>query len=320
MSLRKTAIFAAIVAALSIGAADAWARAGGGSSSGSRGSRTYSAPSSTPTAPRSAAPIERSMTPQTAPSPGMGAPGMARPGGLGGFLSGGFGKGLLGGLLGAGLIGMLMGHGFMGGLGGLMSILGLVLQIGLLILVVRLAMNWFRNRQQQPAFAGPQGGADPAYRSAEGPLPGGAGGGAPAFGKVEIVKSDFDAFERRLIEVQTAYSNADGAALGRLATPEMVGYFHQEVEANAARGQVNRIGDVRLLQGDLAEAWREPGAEYATVAMRFALTDAMVDKASGKVVSGSTTQPQEATELWTFRRPTGADSTGWVLSAVQQTR
>lgn len=318
MSLRKTAIFAAIVAALSIGAADAWARAGGGSSSGSRGSRTYSAPSSTPTAPRSAAPIERSMTPQTAPSPGMSAPGMARPGGLGGFLSGGFGKGLLGGLLGAGLIGMLMGHGFMGGLGGLMSILGLVLQIGLLILVVRLAMNWFRNRQQQPAFAGPQGGADPAYRSAEGPLPG--GGGAPTFGKVEIVKSDFDAFERRLIEVQAAYSNADGAALGRLATPEMVGYFQQEVEANAARGQVNRIGDVRLLQGDLAEAWREPGAEYATVAMRFALTDAMVDKASGKVVSGSTTQPQEATELWTFRRPTGADSTGWVLSAVQQTR
>jgi predicted lipid-binding transport protein (Tim44 family) len=317
MSLRKTAIFAAIVAALSIGAADAWARAGGGSSSGSRGGRTYSAPSATPTAPRSAAPIERSMTPQTSPSPGMASPGMARPGGLGGFLSGGFGKGLLGGLLGAGLIGMLMGHGFMGGLGGLMSILGLVLQIGLLILVVRLAMNWFRNRQQ-PAFAGPQGGADQAYRNAGGPLPG--GGGAPAFGKVEIAKADFDAFERRLGEVQAAYSNEDGLALGRLATPEMVGYFRQEVEANAARGQVNRIGGVRLLQGDLAEAWREPGAEYATVAMRFALTDAMVDKASGKVVSGSTTETQEATELWTFRRPTGADSTGWVLSAIQQTR
>jgi len=37
--------------------------------------------------------------------------------------------------------------------------------------------------------------------------------------------------------------------------------------------------DVKLLRGDLAEAWREGNADYATVAMNFALKDSMVERA-----------------------------------------
>ena len=51
----------AMLGALSFVATAADARVGGGGSSGSRGSRTYSAPPSTNTAPR-AAPIEKSFT------------------------------------------------------------------------------------------------------------------------------------------------------------------------------------------------------------------------------------------------------------------
>jgi predicted lipid-binding transport protein (Tim44 family) len=47
--------------------------------------------------------------------------------------------------------------------------------------------------------------------------------------------------------------------------------------------------------------------------MRYALTDRMVDRASGKVVEQG---PSEATELWTFRRVRGGQ---WLLSAIQQT-
>jgi predicted lipid-binding transport protein (Tim44 family) len=77
---------------------------------------------------------------------------------------------------------------------------------------------------------------------------------------------------------------------------------------------VNRVSDVKLLQGDLAEAWREGNSEYATVAMRFALNDTTVDRASGRVVDGG---PQEVSEMWTFRRSNGGP---WLLSAIQQTR
>jgi predicted lipid-binding transport protein (Tim44 family) len=71
--------------------------------------------------------------------------------------------------------------------------------------------------------------------------------------------------------------------------------------------------DVRLLEGDLAEAWREGGTDYATVAMKFALKDSMVERASGRTVEGG--KQSEVTELWTFLRARGGS---WLLSALQQ--
>src|SRR5262245_54565844 len=60
---------------------------------------------------------------------------------------------------------------------------------------------------------------------------------------------------------------------------------------------VNRVTDVKLMQGDLAEAWREGRSDYATVAMRFALKGFMVERASGRIVEGG--ERSEVTELWT---------------------
>ena len=93
----------------------------------------------------------------------------------------------------------------------------------------------------------------------------------------------------------------------------MLSYFTEGLARNASSGLVSQISDVKLLQGDLSEAWREPGAEYATVAMRYSLTDKLVERASGKVVDGGT---QEVTEFWTFRRAPGGT---WILSAIQDT-
>jgi predicted lipid-binding transport protein (Tim44 family) len=99
-----------------------------------------------------------------------------------------------------------------------------------------------------------------------------------------------------------------------MATPEMAGYFAEDIAENGRRGLVNRISNVKLLQGDLSEAWREQDADYATVAMRFSRTDVMVERSSGRVVEGNQ-QGGEAVELWTFRRPHGGV---WQLSAIQQ--
>ena len=126
---------------------------------------------------------------------------------------------------------------------------------------------------------------------------------------------DYEAFEKLLRDIQTAYGREDRAALRSLTTPEVTGYFTEELDANATRGVANRIEDVRLLQGDLAESWREGAVDYATVAMRFALVDYTVKKTDGTVVEGDRTKPTEAVEVWTFQRPAGG---GWVLSAVQQ--
>ena len=159
---RKRPIFLslAVASALVLLAGDiAWSRAGGGSSAGSRGGRTYSAPAPTNTAPGATAPMERSMTQPARPNAAPGAPGMAqnRPGGMfGGF--GGVMGGLAAGFLGAGLLGMLFGNGFMSGLGGFASMLGLLLQIGIVaFLGMFLWRMWQNRRRPAPAMAsGPQ--------------------------------------------------------------------------------------------------------------------------------------------------------------------
>jgi predicted lipid-binding transport protein (Tim44 family) len=290
---------------LAVSSADA--RIGGGVSSGSRGGRTFSAPPSTSTAPGTAQPFNRTFT-----QPG--SPGLGAPAGGGFFNRPGMGLfgGLAAGFLGAGLLGMLFGGGMFGGLGGLSSIIGLVLQIGLIIIVVRLAMSWWQRRHQTAsayAGAGAGVGAPSSFRTGTGF--GLGSGSAP----LELTPSDYEAFERLLSEIQAAWSNEDIGKLRTLATPEMVSYFTGDLDANKARNQINKTSDVKLLQGDLAEAWREGETDFASVAMRFSLVDKTLDRTTGQLVAGSD-QPAEVTEVWTFLRPRGA---GWELSAIQQT-
>jgi predicted lipid-binding transport protein (Tim44 family) len=320
-SFRTTFARAAVlaVAAMFLAAAQVDARPGRGGGFGSRGSRTWSAPAPTPTAPRQAAPIERSTV---QPAQGVNRPAAApmQPARPGGFFS--TRGGLLGGFLGAGLLGMFLGYGLFGGLGGLGSILGLLLQVALIVFLARLAFRWFQ-RRQQPAYAGatPGGAAATLHREPVQPRYPGAGGGGsrPAAGgdQVGIKQPDLDAFERLLGAVQKAYAEEDVTALRRLATPEAASFLAEELADNAGRGVVNHVADVKLLQGDLAEAWREGGTDYATVAMRFALRDWTTERATGAVVEGDPERPIEATEVWTFRRPRGGGD--WLLSAIQRT-
>jgi predicted lipid-binding transport protein (Tim44 family) len=328
-AFRPLLAFCALVAVLALTVSDADARAGRGGSFGSRGSQTFSAPPSTATSP-SARPIERSMTQpgQSGSTFGQRAP---TPSPVGGFLNRpGFLGGMFAGFLGAGLLGMLFGHGFMGGLGGgFASMLGLMLQIGIVALIGYLLWTWWQ-RRNQPALA-----SGPALRDANSGNPGspmsfgnsgfggagfGGGSGVPASAtrasgtdEVGLSPDDFNAFEKILTDVQTAYSAEDLAHLRREVTPEMLSYFSEDLATNASKGVVNRVSDVKLLQGDLAEAWREGDTDYATVAMRYSLNDQMVDRDSGRMVEAGA---DEATEVWTFQRARGGK---WLVSAIQQT-
>ena len=312
--IRALAIVLSVALPLAIAISEADARVGGGGSSGSRGSRTFSAPPSTTTAPGTAQPMNRTFTQPGTPGVGAPAAGAANKGGF--FNRPGMGMlgGLAAGFLGAGLLGMLFGGGLFSGLGGLSSIIGLLLQVALIVIVVRLAMSWWQRRHTPAsAYAGAPAegpGAQTSFRSGLGGF--GLGSSQPS---LEIQPADYEAFERLLGEIQAAWSNEDVAKLHTLATPEMVSYFSKDLEENKARNDVNKVTDVKLLQGDLAEAWREGETDFASVAMRFSLVDKTLERTTGRLVSGSET-PIEATEVWTFARRRGAD---WELSAIQQT-
>lgn len=334
---RSGRLFASLALAGLIGLAPVMADAKmGGGSFGSRGSRTFSAPPSTRTAP-GAAPIERSITPPPAAQPG---PAFQQPGFGAGARSmggGGFGRGLLGGLagglIGAGLFGLLTGHGLLGGIEGFAGFIGLILQIGVIFLLARLAYRWFLSRSVAPmggaagfrpqgaaAGTGFMGGHNMGFGG--GPATAGFASGAPPRAQTSplaVEPEDFNAFERILIETQNAYSREDVSGLQRFTTREVADTLEVDIARNRGKGVVNRISGVKLLQGDLSEAWREGQQDYATVAMRFSLVDVVEDRETGKIVSGDPAKSSESTEVWTFLRPSGSGPSGWRLSALQQT-
>jgi predicted lipid-binding transport protein (Tim44 family) len=295
-----------LAALIAFAPALALARAGDGSSFGSRGSKTYMLPPGTSTSPY-AAPFERSLTP---PSPSYAQPGYGAPrygyGGGSPFMSG-----LLGGLIGAGIGGLLFGHGLFWGIHGFGGLFGFLIQI---FLLVWLAKWLFRMVSGSTVFAGGgmarrmDMGAPPP-----GPVPMGRATATPP---IQIGPADYQAFEALLKAVQAAWSAHDLNTLRGIATPEMVSYFAEQMGEQTSRGVRNMVTDVRLEHGDLAEAWAEDGREYATVAMRFSMTDVTRDDV-GRVVDGSLAERITATEIWTFLRAPGGR---WVLSAIQQAR
>jgi predicted lipid-binding transport protein (Tim44 family) len=238
----------------------------------------------------------------------------------------GFGRSLLGGVMLGGLIGLLFGHGF----GGLAGMFGMILQVLLIGGVIVLLMRAFRSMQStNPAMARNSSNAnDLAYESASHRYT----DDARDFGlhreaspsqsapyrndsdEIRLTQDDLDTFERRLAEVQEAFGREDHAALRRLATPEMVSYLSEELADNAKNGVKNDVSDVRLLQADIAEAWREGDRDYATAAMLYSSRDVTRERMSGRVVAGAD-RSTETTELWTFTRQVDGD---WKLSAIQQ--
>jgi predicted lipid-binding transport protein (Tim44 family) len=309
VGLRSRVLAAAAVVGLLLAPAIADARLGSGSSMGSRGGMTFSAPPSTRTAPGYAAPMQRTLTPNS-PTPGYGAPayGQRSP----------FTSGLMGGLLGAGLFGLLFGGGFFGHGLGFGGFFGFLLQIFLIVMIGRFL--WRRFMGGQSVFAGGPG----LY--ARGGAPGGMMGGMPGASPspvrqpggppVAITQADFQEFEQLLQASQAAWSARDLNALRGMATPEMVGYFSEQLSDFASRGVTNTVTDVRLESGDLAQAWAEAGREFATVAMRFSMIDVTRDS-GGHVVDGSLAERVLVTEVWTFVRARGGH---WILSAIQQAR
>ncbi|BAT59732.1 Tim44-like domain protein [Variibacter gotjawalensis] len=275
----------------------------------------------------------------------------AAPAKTGFFNRPGFMGGLVAGMLGAGLIGALFGQGLFGNMAGMASFLGLLLQIALIGGIAFFAIRWWRNRQQpQPAFAGAPAGGPSEARSqfAMGAQPMGApqsmdaqpmgapqpmqnqayGNGAASNGyapqqqpgeptdEIGIKGDDYETFERLLTDMQSAYSREDRNALRNIVTDEMVGYLTQEIDDNVSRGVAAQLSGVKLLQGDLAEAWNEGPVDYATVAMRYEIVDALVDRNTKRVVDGDATKPVEAVEVWTFTRPKG--TMNWKVAAIQQ--
>lgn len=318
---RVLTLLAVFVLALSF-TADAFARAGKSSSSGSRGSRTFDRPMertiTTPPPASSAAP--GAQNPMYRPDalgqqPGMAAnQAMGRPGF---FQRNPVMGGILGGMLGAGLFGMLFNSSAFASAGSaapFASMLGMLFQFALIAGLVFLAVRFFRRKSQpQPAAHG-QEYARQSYDAA-------APQAAPQIQAARVEKefdtaeADLNAFTDVILGVQASWSAGDPVKMRQFATPEMVSWMSEDLSRDASNGVQNMVEDVTLLKGDVVESWREGDKEYVTAQVTFTSKDYMIRLEDGAVVEGSAHNPVEATERWTFVRSQGGR---WLMSAIEQ--
>jgi predicted lipid-binding transport protein (Tim44 family) len=183
-------------------------------------------------------------------------------------------------------------------------------------------LRWvFRRFGWRQASAGPGYGGGYSYERQDyssgepghgsGSRPDANAGGRDGIG---VTNADLNTFETRLKQLQDACSREDYDALRRITTPEVMSYLTGELAQSAARGLRNEVFDVKLLSGDIAEAWREGPDEYATAAMRYESRDVMRNRATGALVSGED-RVLERSEVWTFVRHSRGD---WLISAIQE--
>jgi len=302
---------------------DALARVGGGRTSGSRGSRTYSAPR-TPSTPSPTQPP--SGTKEAAPPPGQPIPQQPYQQPQGGFMRG-LGGGIMGGILG----GMLFrGLGFGSNVGGGGDGIGFF-EILLFAALAYGAYYWFIKRRRQQAVA------DGYYqKSVE------TGGtynqppSAPAFEQqreetgdlekgvshIRQMDTSFDAkkFQEgcmdHFFKIQGAWINRDLSGVKNLLTDEMFKIIDDDLYRLKQDKKINKLDNIAVRSVDLVEVWQESGTDFITVKFYANLLDYTVDESTGQVVSGSKTEPVKFEEYWTFTRPVGNHP--WQLSAIQQ--
>jgi predicted lipid-binding transport protein (Tim44 family) len=295
---------------------DAWARAGGGKSTGSRGSRSSSSPANPEVSPSSS-------TRQTAP-PSAAQQAVPQRSWMGG---------LMGGIMGfaiGGAIGSLLFGGMGGSLFGGIGLLEILLIGGLVYFVFS-----YMRRRQQPALAAPSGYAPP--QGMEAPSWSSESRSMPmatleatgtesdlARGLRHIRQIDNTFTPERFVEtasdiffkVQAAWTARDLSAIGDLLTPEIHATLQQEGDRLRTERRINHIENMAVRSVQVTEAWQEVGQDFVTVHIRANVLDYTVDESSGQVLMGSRTEPIQFAEYWTFVRPVGPNA--WKLSAIQQ--
>jgi predicted lipid-binding transport protein (Tim44 family) len=324
MRLRHLSVLLAAFLAVTA-SAEAWAKAGKGSSMGSRGDRTYDRPIERSIAPPpSAAPAPHVAPTQpggTQPMYNPGAvrqqPGMAAPAAPmqqpGFFQRNPFMAGMLGGLVGAGIGSMLFGHSpalaAATDAAPMAGMLGTLLQLALIGGLAWLAYSFFRRR------AAPANAEAVPYQHQREAVPAHASPSARVEKEFEPTAADQEEFSKIILGVQKAWSDGNPVAIRQLVTPEVAGWMGEDLTRDQSAGVRNVVEDVQLLQGDVVESWREGEREYVTARIVFSARDYTVRLDNGALVEGDSKQPVESTEAWTFIRVSGGR---WLLSAIEQ--
>jgi predicted lipid-binding transport protein (Tim44 family) len=290
---------------------NAEARAGSGSSMGSRGSRSYSPPAASRPTQQSAPYQATQPSPYQSPQPAGG--GFFR------SMAGGIAGGLLGGML---FRGLGFGGG-MGGGGGGIGLFEILLIGGIIYLIYRFVKkrNDTTGSYQNAETANYQTIEPSSYQQPT--LAYAAPQEDVATGLNHIRQMDYTFDEQRFTDgvmdlffkIQGAWMNRDLSPAATLLTTQMRQNLQSDIDTLLRDHKINRLENIAVRSVQIIEAWQESGQDYITTLVYANLLDYTTDDA-GQVISGSKTDPVKFEEYWTVTRPVGNNP--WQLSAIDQ--
>jgi predicted lipid-binding transport protein (Tim44 family) len=302
-----------LIFTLALISGEVWARAGGGSSGGFRGSRSFSAPRTQ--SPGSVPPSSGYMGNQNRSfSQSTGSPFLR---GLAGGIAGGF----LGSLLFGGM-GRAAGSGWGSGSSGI-GFLEIILIVVVIFFVFRFIRNRKKNLNNQNRFADY---SPPPYQQPEtysATVQGPDQDVDVGISHIQSMDQTFDPLAFKdwvqdlFFKIQAAWGNQDLGPVIPFLTEQMKGIFSSDLDNQKAANRINRLENIAVRSVDITEAWQEEGRDFITILFYANLLDYTVDKTTGAVVSGNKTDPVKFREFWTFMRPVGGKGS-WQLSAIQQ--
>lgn len=299
---------------LTINVDSAFSKAGGGKSSGSTGTHSYSggtkyvAPNLN--TPKSTAPTNPNVN-QNQPS----------------FLRNFFG-GLAGSLAGIALFSMF--GSLFGFSGPNSSVAGIFMIIILVILAVYL-INFFSKRRASQENLYNRNSAGEGYGasnysnsdSTQGVALGSVQAKMDVDNGLREIEKSFPSFSEEelrpkikdmFLNIQKAWSGKNIGALKNLITDEMLLNFQKQIEELNNNGVTNIVDNISVRRMELVDAWVEKESIYVTYKIEAAMSDYDEDS-SGKIIRGNKDRAVDFQELWSF---VSRDSVKWELSAINQ--
>lgn len=220
---------------------------------------------------------------------------------------GSFMRGLAGGIAGGFLGSMLfssLGYGSGFGMhgGGGMGFLEILLFAGLGYMFFR----WWRTRQQPAAaYSSPMR----AYVNPETTYTG------PNQRSLAIAIDPEQASDL-FFRVQGAWTRRDLAPIQNILGHEIAANLANDIDDLKQRRQINRLENISVRSARIVDNWQESGIDYSRVHFLANLLDYTVDQDSGRLIEGSDSMPVKFEEYWVFAKTSPAAD--WQLVAIEQ--
>lgn len=115
-------------------------------------------------------------------------------------------------------------------------------------------------------------------------------------------------------KVQAGWMRRDIGSYRHLLGDTLAEEYEKHFAEMREKGELNKLENIAIRRVEIVDAGNDGENDFVTVLFMANLLDYTVEEKSGKVISGSMTEPVKFAERWTWARPAGTED--WKLEGI----